>query len=296
MKLDLNSLLVFFEVVNAESVSKAARNLELPKSTVSRKIKHLESQIGSPLLRRGHRKIAVTEEGQRLHEHCARIALEVEHAGLGAAENRGSLAGRLRVSLPIDFGTAWLSYAVASFCDEFPSIALEIHVNGRWVDVSEEAYDIAIHLGDPGETGLPYRRFSTMPRGLYASPEYLAHRPASPALEDHMCVFTEQQLAEGIWVDSHGEPLARRHARIIVNNIGVARDLVVRGIGVGILPTAMCRNDVRNERLVELQPAQEIPALQAFATFFSGHHVPRRISAFLDYMSNMLSGDGGEQS
>ena len=114
MNIDLNALLVFFEVVNAQSITKAGRTLGLPKSTVSRKIQHLEGQIGSALLKRRNRRITVTEEGLRLQDHCARIAAEIEDAGLQATQMRTSLKGRLRVSMPIDFGIGWLSRAIAS--------------------------------------------------------------------------------------------------------------------------------------------------------------------------------------
>ena len=252
MNIDLNALLVFFEVVNSQSITKAARTLGLPKSTVSRKIRHLEDQVGSKLLKRGNRRIAVTESGHRLNEHCARIAAEVEGAGLQAVQMRTSLKGRLRVSMPIDFGTGWLTRAIASFAETYSEIELDIHVNGRWVDVSEESYDIAIHIGRLMNPDLPFRRLSALTRGLYASPEYAARRGLPNGhWRDHECILTEQQLAEGIWnLGGNGQGELRRQARVVVNNIGVARELVISGLGLGILPNVMCRNDVRSGRLV----------------------------------------------
>src|SRR5947209_3224507 len=291
MNIDLNALLVFFEVVNAQSITKAARTLGLPKSTVSRKIQHLESQVGSALLKRRNRRITVTEEGLRLQDHCARIAAEIEDAGLQATQMRTSLKGRLRVSMPIDFGIAWLSRAMASFHEQYPSIALEIHVNGRWVDVSEESYDVAIHLGRLLNPDLPFRRLSALTRGVYASPEYLARKaPIINLFEEHECVLTEQQLAEGIWTEAHkrGE---RREGRVLVNNIGVARELVISGIGVGVLPNVMCRNDVKSGRLVRIMLDRQIPALEASATFFAGRYLPRKTKVFLEHVTEFLVSD-----
>ena len=293
MNLDLNALVVFHEVVNAESVTKAARVLGLPKSTVSRRIQHLESQVGSPLFKRGNRRIQVTDEGRRLHEHCARIASEIADAGLQTNERRASLAGKLRVSMPIDFGIGWLSRAIASFVAKYTDIELDIHVNGRWVDVSEEPYDVAIHLGRLPNTSVSFRPLTALTRGVFASPDYLAGlKTPSRRLEDLDCILTEQQLAEGVWVGSDGEPLPRRKGRVVVNNIGVARQLVTSGIGVGILPHVMCRSDVRGGRLTALPTTREIPALEASATFYSGRHLPRRVGAFLDHVSAFLIQDG----
>jgi DNA-binding transcriptional LysR family regulator len=291
MNIDLNALLVFFEVVNAQSITKAARTLGLPKSTVSRKIQHLESQVGSALLKRRNRRITITEEGLRLHDHCGRIAAEIEDAGLQATQMRTSLKGRLRVSMPIDFGSGWLSRAIASFAEKYPSIDLEIHVNGRWVDVSEESYDVAIHLGPLLNPDVPFRRLSALTRGVYASPEYLARKAPTISLSDeHECVLTDQQLAEGIWTEANREG-QRREGRVVVNNIGVARELVISGIGVGVLPNVMCRNDVKSGRLVRIMLDRQIPALEASATFFAGRYLPRKTKVFLDHVTDFLASD-----
>jgi DNA-binding transcriptional LysR family regulator len=291
MNIDLNALLVFFEVVNAQSITKSARTLGLPKSTVSRKIHHLESQVGAPLLKRRNRRITITEEGLRLHAHCARISAEIEDAGLQAAQMRTSLKGRLRVSMPIDFGSGWLSRAIASFAEKYPSIDLEIHVNGRWVDVSEESYDVAIHLGPLLNPDVPFRRISALTRGIYASPEYLARKAQKITLwEEHECVLTEQQLAEGIWTPASREG-QKREGRVLVNNIGLARELVISGIGLGVLPNVMCRNDVRSGRLVRIMVDQQIPALEASATFFAGRYLPRKTKVFLDHVTDFLASD-----
>ncbi len=293
MNIDLNALLVFFEVVNSQSITKAARTLGLPKSTVSRKIRHLEDQVGSKLLKRGNRRIAVTESGHRLNEHCARIAAEVEGAGLQAVQMRTSLKGRLRVSMPIDFGTGWLTRAIASFAETYSEIELDIHVNGRWVDVSEESYDIAIHIGRLMNPDLPFRRLSALTRGLYASPEYAARRGLPNGhWRDHECILTEQQLAEGIWnLGGNGQGELRRQARVVVNNIGVARELVISGLGLGILPNVMCRNDVRSGRLVRAPLSRDIPPLEACATFFSGRNIPRKTKVFIDHIADFLASD-----
>jgi DNA-binding transcriptional LysR family regulator len=293
MNIDLNALLVFFEVVNAQSITKAARTLGLPKSTVSRKIAHLEDQVGAALLKRGNRRISVTEAGHRLHEHCTRIAAEIEDAGLQATQMRTSLKGRLRVSMPIDFGIGWLSRAIASFAEKYTAIELDIHVNGRWVDVSEESYDVAIHLGRLLNPDLPFRRLSALTRGVYASPEYTARRGLPQGRwHDHECVLTEQQLAEGVWnVDANAQDALRRQARVMVNNIGVARELVISGIGVGILPNVMCHNDVKSGRLMRIQIDRDIPALEASATFFAGRHLPRKTKVFLDHITDFLASD-----
>jgi len=125
-KLDLNALLLFFEVVNAGSISRASKKLDIPKSTVSRKLMFLEDQLGAILFKKGGRKLAVTDIGHALYEHCERIAAEIEEAGLGTTRMQTELRGMLRVSMPVDFGTGWLSSAIAAFAVSYPDIHLVI--------------------------------------------------------------------------------------------------------------------------------------------------------------------------
>lgn len=293
MNIDLNALMVFFEVVNAHSITKASRSLALPKSTVSRKIKHLENQVGLELLRRGNRKISVTESGHRLYEHCARIATEIEDVGIKAAQVRTSLKGKLRVSMPIDVGIAWLSRAIVSFAKKYPMVELDIHVNGRWVDVSEEAYDVAVHVGRLMNLDIPFRRLSALSRGVYASPGYAAQRELMQGgWRNHEFVLTEQQLMEGVWnATGKTQDAVRRRGRVMVNNIGIARELVIGGIGVGILPNVLCRKDIERGRLIRIPVDRDIPPLEASATFFVGRHLPRRTKVFLDHIADFLASD-----
>src|SRR5260370_34181612 len=125
-KLDLNALLLFFETVNARSISSASKKLDIPKSTVSRKLMFLEDQIGAVLFKKGGRKLTVTDIGQALYEHCERIAAEIEEAGLGTTRMHNELRGMLRVSMPVDFGTGWLSRALPAFAVSYPSLHLVI--------------------------------------------------------------------------------------------------------------------------------------------------------------------------
>jgi len=119
-KMDLNSLVLFYEVVNAQSISKASRKLGIPKSTLSRKLSFLEDQAGAVLLKKGSRQLATTDIGQALYEHCERIAGEIEDAGLGAVRMQTELRGILRCSMPGYFGIAWLSRAIAAFAIRYP--------------------------------------------------------------------------------------------------------------------------------------------------------------------------------
>lgn len=296
-KLDLNALLLFFEVVNARSISSASRKLDIPKSTVSRKLMFLEDQLGAVLFKKGGRKLAVTDIGQALYEHCEGIAAEIEEAGLGTTRMQTELRGMLRVSMPVDFGTGWLSSAIAAFAVSYPEIHLVIDANSRWIDVSVEPYDVAVQLGTLPETHGGVRHLASITRGVYASPSFLERRGVPLSVDDFErfdCIVTEHQRAEGVWNfrSGLGVKVIDVVGRISVNHIGVARELVIGGVGLGILPNIMCQNDVRAKRLVRVLTDWESPSLQVSATFLGKRKESRRLRAFLDFMERKLKIEG----
>jgi len=295
-KTDLNALILFYEVANMRSISATAAKLGVPKSTVSRKIAVLEHQVGATLLRRGTRNSSLTEIGYVIYNHAQRIVAELEDAGFHATQMQSKLSGVLRISLPVDFGISWLSRLVADFSRNHPEMRLVLDINNRWVDVSEEPYDIAIHLSLPRNTSLPVRRFSSLSRGIYVAPEYLTQIEAPRTLDDllrHDVIMTTHQAEEGVWNLGKGDTrnVMNLEPRVMVNNIGMAREIVIAGMGVGILPNVMCRNDVTTGRLVRLFEDWESPRLQAYATYLGRRRVQRKTQVFMDFLSSYLLTD-----
>ena len=293
-KMDLNSLVLFYEVVNAQSISKASRKLGIPKSTLSRKLSFLEDQAGAVLLKKGSRQLATTDIGQALYEHCERIAGEIEDAGLGAVRMQTELRGTLRVSMPVDFGIAWLSRAIAAFAIRYPEIHLVIDANSRWIDVTEEPYDVAVQLGALRDMQSGVRHLASINRGVYASPAFLQRQGTPEEIGDFGrfdCIVTEHQRTEGVWTfrSASGDKIIDVTGRITVNHIGVARELVIGGVGLGILPNIMCQNDIRTNRLVRVLTDWESPSLEVSATFLGRRKESRRLRAFLDVMSEQLN-------
>lgn len=296
VKMDLNALVLFYEVVNSQSLTRAAEKLRTPKSTISRKIAVLEHQLGSILLKRGHRQVALTDIGRVLYDHCQKIVSEIEDAGFQASEMQSELRGVLRVSLPVDFGVSWLGKLIAEFAIAYPDIQLEVEINNRWIDMSEAPYDVAIQIGNVRHTQQPVKVFTSLGRGVYAAPDYLARKGTPRTLEElrrHDCVVTEHQREEGVWkfVGDAGHRVVDIEPRILVNNVGIAREIIASGMGVGIMPNVMCRNDVAAHRLVRLFPDWRPPQLQAAAFYVGRRRMPRKTRAFVDFLSQRLLTD-----
>ncbi len=292
-KLDLNSLRLFYQVVNAESITRAATQLRIPKSTISRKLSQLEDHVGAILLKKGARKLTTTDIGAVLYEHAQRMVAEVEKAGLETMEMQSELRGTLRVSIPIDFGNSWIGRVIAEFVHQYPDISLEVEVNSKRVTPREDPYDLTIQLGPLQDSGLTFRRLATITRGVYASADYLEKHGTPKAVEDfqrHHCIVTDQQRQDGVWTfrNQVKHRFIEVSGKVFINNIGVARELAIGGVGLAMLPNIMCRSDIRSKRLVRVLTEWESPPMDATALVLSRTGIPRKTRVFLDFVSERL--------
>ena len=169
--MDLRQLEYFVRVAELGSFSRAAERVGLPKSTVSRRVALLESQLGERLLLRTTRKLTVTDFGHSVLEHAHQVAAEVEAASALAQQRQAEPSGRLRVSMPADFANGVLAQLLSSFIAQYPSISIELDLSPRRVDLIGENFDLALRMGTlPDDATLAARRVAVFSTGLYASP------------------------------------------------------------------------------------------------------------------------------
>lgn len=292
-RIDLNLLMLFLEIVNAKSISQAATRLQVPKATLSRKLRQLERQVGAVLLKRGPHRLEMTEIGQALFHHCERIAAEAADASTVACEMQSQLRGTMRVCIPFGLSSTWLSRSLARFALEYPDVKLTIHISNSWVDVSEEPYDVALYIGRVRNEQLPVRRLMELARGVYASPEYLERKgvPQKPAdLLHHDCIALESQLADRVWMvesPENGRPV-NVSPRMTVSDIVTAREMIIAGVGLGMLTHVMAEIEVREKRLVRVLPDWQVPTVDLSATFLERRHMPVRVRAFIDMLAHAI--------
>jgi len=293
-QIDLNSLMLFYEVIEAGSLTAASAKLKLAKSTVSRRLACLEKQFGSVLVKKSARQLTLTEVGASLHNRCQIIAAEVHEATRQALEVHSNMQGLLRVSVPGDLGIDWLANVIADFTRLFPelTVAIRIH-NSDIVDPIKEPFDIAIQIGEKRPSQSVCKRLATLSRGIYASPDYLGLRGTPESLEDcrsHDWIVTDVQERDGVWLlrrNSKGRAIGAAR-KIVANSARLARELAIKGLGLALVPDALAADAVRERRLVRVLVDWKSPPLQVVALFVSRDRIPRKARVFLDFFADRM--------
>lgn len=293
-KFSIDELLLFHEVLRSGSLTKASENLQLAKSTVSRRLANLEKQIGALLLKRNTRRLVPTEVGLALFERCKTIVNDISSLDELVADSRDQVRGVLRISIPNEFGSGWLGKAISEFALRYPELQLDIEISTHPVSLIDEPYDVAISFGKLSDSRLVSKRLATLKRGIYASADYLQSHPVPKRFEDlekHSFIVTDvQQRERTLTLRDHKtrKNITPAH-RIKVNSMRLARELVLGGVGLAILPRAMCVPYVRNNQLVPVLASWECPPVQAMAVVLAREGIPRRTRVFLDFISEYLT-------
>lgn len=291
--MDLEGVEVFVKVVETGSFTEAARQLSLPKSTVSRRVTRLEDNLGVRLLQRTTRKIALTEAGATYFEHVGPALQSVKAADDQIGEMQTTPKGTVRITAPYDFGTIFLTDIASRFVAEQPDISLDISLSDKVADLISEGFDMAFRGGKLEDSSLVARTLNRGRAWVVASPEYLQRHPVPERpedLQDHECVLF--RAGDG---ETQRWPMAHRDApdeevsvevrgRIHADEFGFVKSLVIAGHGLASVPWLLVKRDVDEGRLVRVLPEWGFPEGEMHLVYPSARHLPLRVAVFRDFV------------
>ena len=188
---NFSGIVAFVRAAEARSFTKAARQLGISPSGVSKAISRLEAQFKVRLLHRTSRSITITPEGAAFYERCRRLIADLEDAQLLLSRAQDVPRGLLRVTLPLSIGRLHIARALPEFARRYPEVKVEAHFTDRIVDLIEEGYDVAVRMGKPPDSRLVARPLAAGVLTTCATPSYLKNHgvPRFPEdLADHNCV------------------------------------------------------------------------------------------------------------
>jgi len=253
----------FIKVADRLSFSEAAKELNISTAQVSRQIKQLESRLGSTLLYRTTRKVALTESGKMYLERCKPLI----EALLQAEESIGQLQkvpiGELRITAPVTYGNQVVMPLLMQFMSEHPQLKIYCELSDKVVDIIDEGFDVAIRLGQVESDDLISKKLSTREIITCASPSYLQNQgePVKPAdLIKHQCLVG--QSSEWRFTNKHGEQhFVNVSSNLRCNNGYSLANAAIDGFGIVHLPEYYVADAIEKNQLqavlTQFKPQEE---------------------------------------
>lgn len=296
--MDLNELVVFARVAQAGSFTAAARELAMPKSTVSRRIADLEARLGARLLQRTTRKLALTDAGLAYFEHAERAIGAAQEAELAVTRLQGTPRGLLRVTSPLSF--QYLGPIVAEFLQRYPEVQLELVCTDRVVHLVEEGFDCAIRAGNLADSSLIARPVAALKSFLVASEAYLARRGTPSdvdALAQHDCLAFGAGVDRTTWrlESTDRRQVVALRPRLLVNDFDMLHDATVAGLGIALLPAYRCAEDVASSRLRRVLDGWSAAEVPIHVLYPSSRHLSPKVKAFVDHLRDRHAAAPWEQ-
>ena len=291
---DLNDMMLFIAVVDAGSFTLAAERLNMPKANLSRKIARLEKRLGVVLLERTTRTQHITEAGERYLAHCRRIQHEVELADVSISRILNEVQGELRVGTSVGMGHEILKPVLGQFMQAHPSVNLRLDLLNRRVDLIEEGFDLVIRIGALEDSRLVAKPLGVISRRLYASPKYLNQRNKITTIDqlsdqDFLIMSSAQDINSLQLTNEDRQHTFKPHARMLIDDYSILKQMVVEGIGMAIIPDYMCQKELNDNKLVHVLPKWSMPNIDVYALYPRHRLNIPKVSAFVTFIQTVFS-------
>jgi DNA-binding transcriptional LysR family regulator len=292
-KMDLNQIALFARVVDAGSFTRAAKDLHVPISSVSRGVAGLERALGTRLLQRTTRKLNLTDAGKRFYENAHAALGALEQAATSVTSTSDEASGRVRLTLPSDAGDAFLAQVFAEFRQAHPGVELQANFTNRYVDLVEEGFDLALRAGRLADSSLVGHKIVESELALFAAPSYLERRGTPRAwgdLAEHDSVVFERMRSWSL-EGPRGIETTRPRAVLIADSMGFLSQAVAAGLGIGLVPLERALSDTYGRdppTLVRVLPDFVHRGTALSLLWPASPFVPRRVVLFRDHLTKRL--------
>jgi DNA-binding transcriptional LysR family regulator len=292
----LHLINVFVAVVDTGGFAGASRKLGISPSAATRAINELESHLSVRLLTRTTRVVRVTEAGARYADDCRRVLAELADADATVSGMHGAPRGRLALTAPALFGARFVTPIVIEYLQRYPDVTASCWFVDRIVNVMEEGIDVAVRIGDLGDSSLQATRVGRVRRVVCAAPDYLDRfgTPESPDDLAAHCVVSAasvQPPREWRFVEDGQSRVVKLEPRLTMTTNDSVVNAALSGFGLTRLLSYQVADALRDGRLVTVLDAFEAPPLPVHLLHREGRYASKKARAFLDLAIERLRGD-----
>ncbi len=285
----------FVRIVEAGSITTAAKQLRIAKSAVSRRLKELEARLGTQLIVRSTRKLVLTTRGHTFYERSKNLLTDWEEMEAHMGLEQINLSGTLRISAPEVFGVLHLGEAIIDFMNKQPNIIIDVEFNERKVDLISEGVDLAIRIGDLPDSSLIARKLADISTVVLASPALLKERGVPQTAEElsgfQQCAYGNNPSFSWHYTAPNGtQGQIELEPSLIATNGTFLCEAAVAEKGLVKLPRFIAYKYIQSGALVEILPEYQWSDLTLYAVYASTRHLSPRIRMFVDHLVECFKG------
>lgn len=292
----LAAMRVFVRVVETGSFSAVARETNTTQPTISRLVAQLEDHLGARLFQRTTRQVNTTEEGRQFYDYTRRALEAVTEAESAVGRRHAEPEGMVRLAAPVVFSRLHLLPRLPRLLVRHPKLGLDLVMHDGFADLVGEGIDLALRVGEIDDPSLVVRRVGVTRRVIAAAPSYLEQRgePQQPReLTGHDCIVYTRLASGNVWhFDGPQGPSAIPvQGRFQVNNSEGVREAVLMGLGIGVVPIWLFRDEIEQGHVRLLLADYEPLPLPMHIVYPSRRFVSPRVRAVIDFLNDELRMD-----
>lgn len=288
---NLTDMEIFARVVTAGSMSAAGREMGLSPAVVSKRIRRLEDKLGTRLLQRTTRQIALTEAGHGFYDRVLAILASVEEAETFVTRGSAQARGTLKVSAPTSFGRMHVAPYLARFLEANPDLYVSLDLSDEFVDIVGDGYDLAIRIAELSDSSLVARRLAPVHRVLCAAPSYIERHGEPKSIDDlvenHVRVAA---TAQDPWrlMGPRGLEIVKTDAPLRTNSSEVVREAVLAGVGIALRSTWDVGPELREGKLQIVLPQYRASKdVGLHAVYPTRRFLPAKVRVFIDFLAQL---------
>ncbi len=284
-------LILFADVIDCGSFSKAANRRSVNRSQISKQITRLEEQLGIRLLHRTTRSISLTDAGRAIYQHARSLRDQLMETDALVESLREEISGELRISSSTHFGRLHVMPVIKTLLEDFPRLTIELRLEDRYVDIVGERYDAAVRFTEPDDSSLVARKLSDNPFVMVASPAYLEQYGTPQTVDDlayhRFVIYAGDKGTVNSWAyyDNSEVKTFAVDAHVKVNDGYALLTAAQDGMGIALTATFVSCEALREESLVQVLPDLALkPYSPIYIMYPSRSHVPKKTRLFIDRM------------
>lgn len=292
---NLNALLVFVKVAETRSFTLAAQRLGLTSSAISKSIARLEQELGVKLLTRSTRLVNLTGEGASFFERCQQILTEIEEAESAVTSATATPKGRLRLQMPVGFGRRVVAPKIWEFTQRYPELSVDIELSDRQVDLTYEAVDAIIHIGEVTDERVIAHKLCNLSFGAYASPDYLVKHgtPKSPDdLDHHQCMGYLLPMT-GDHREWHFTKNGKDFSRVVsgalnINNAETLLEAAIAGAGIVMVSDFIAGHALRSGKIQRILSEYVVAGPAVSIVYLPRSTLAAKVRVFVEYLKTII--------